>query len=114
MTRPGSRPCVDPLGGDPRRVGGWQREVERRALAHFALGPHPTTVTVDDPLHCGEPDTGPLELRPVVQPLERAEELLCVAHVESDAVVLDEEHRLAVPRLTAEAHMRRVAAAREL
>src|SRR5690348_16349147 len=39
-----------------------QSEVEGRAPARFALGPHAPAVAVDDALYDGEADAGPLEL----------------------------------------------------
>ena len=51
---------------------------------------------MNDAAHVGEPDTGALEFVATVEPLEDAEQLVHVLHVEADAVVANEHHRLAV------------------
>ena len=45
----------------------------------------------DDVAHVGQPDAGALEFLGAVQALEHAEKFVGIAHVEADAVVLDEE-----------------------
>src|SRR4030095_350332 len=54
----------------------------------------------------GKSDSGSLEGRVVVQPLERAEQLARVAHVEADAVVGHEERAFSVEVLRADLHPR--------
>ena len=73
-----------------------ESEVERRALVGLGVGPDAAAVAVDDPLHDGEADAGALIVLGPVQPLEDAEQLVGVAHVEADAVVLDEIGRIAL------------------
>src|SRR3970040_390525 len=65
-----------------------QRKMERRARVHRALAPAAPAVPGDDALHDGQTDAGALELLRAVQPLEHAEQLVVVAHVEPGAVVL--------------------------
>src|SRR5687768_3851013 len=77
-----------------------QGEMEAGALAGTALGPDAAAVAGHDALHDGEPDAGARELVGAVQPLEYAEELSDVAHVEADAVVahpVDAFRRLLAP-----------------
>src|SRR5207244_2614169 len=64
-----------------------QREIEARALLRLRFGPYPAAVAHDHALHDREADAGPGELVLAVQPLEHAEELRRVAHVEAHAVV---------------------------
>src|SRR6266542_550779 len=75
-------------------IGGFalEAEQERRARAGLRLRPHPPAVPLHDPLDDGEADPGPLILLGPVHPLEHPEQLVRVAHVESDAVVFDEIH----------------------
>src|SRR5438876_8322446 len=73
-----------------------ETEEERRAHAALRLGPHPSAMPIDDPLDDGKADPGPLVLLGPVHPLEHPEQLVGVAHVEADAVVLDEIHPMAL------------------
>src|SRR3970282_1860524 len=65
-----------------------QRKMESRARVHRALGPDPPAVPGEDARHDGQTHAGALELVRAVQPLEHAEQLVVVAHVEPGAVVL--------------------------
>ena len=51
-------------------------------------------VAADHPRTGGEPDAGALEVARGVQALKRAEQLVCILHVEAGAVVADEEAAL--------------------
>src|SRR5438093_1586472 len=62
-------------------------EVEGGALIGLGVGPDASAVALDDALHDGQADSGPLVLLGPVQPLEDAEQLVGVAHVEADPVV---------------------------
>src|SRR6187401_3392341 len=68
-------------------------EEESRPFAGLRFGPHSAAVPVDDPLHDRESHPRPRKLGRAVQPLEHAEELLVVLHVEAGAVVFHEEDR---------------------
>jgi hypothetical protein len=59
------------------------------------LGPHAPTVTLDDALDDGQTHAGALEILQAVQPLEHAEQLIGIFHVEAGAIVTDEENLLA-------------------
>src|SRR5665647_528263 len=72
-----------------------QRKAEGGAFLHLALGPHVAAVAADDALHGGQTDTRAFELAGRVQPLEGAEELVGIGHVEAGAVVAHEEGALA-------------------
>src|SRR5674476_1244706 len=72
-----------------------QREAEGGAFLHLALGPHVAAVAADDALHGGQTDTRAFELAGRVQPLEGAEQLVRIGHVEAGAVVAHEEGALA-------------------
>src|SRR5580658_9968104 len=74
--------------------GSRQREIHGRALALAAVGPHLAAMTGHDPVHDGQPDAGTFELIRGMQPLEDAEELLRIAHIEARAVVAHVVHRL--------------------
>src|SRR5215813_1653171 len=76
----------------PRGFGG--REVEGGAPVHDALCPDSAPVTGDDTLHGGEPDSGALEHFGAVEPLEHAEQLRYVPHIEPDAIVPHEDDDL--------------------
>src|SRR5256885_12484888 len=90
--------------GSVRELGGWpsfgQREIERRAFAGFALGPHAAAMAKHHALHDGEPHAGTRELPRAMQALEHAEQLAVISHVEAGAVVL---HVIDVPRILAAA-----------
>ena len=83
--------------------------MEGRPFIHGPLGPNTSAMSGNDALHGREADAGPLEIFGAVQALERAKELLRVAHVEAHAVVSHEEGRHAVVRFATEADVRRLA-----
>ena len=64
--------------------------MECRALARLRLGPDAAAVAVDDPLHDRQAHPRALVILGPVQPLEHAEELMGIPHVEPHAVVPDE------------------------
>src|SRR5439155_22745489 len=66
-----------------------QREGEGGPALDLGLGPRATAVAMDHALHDRQPHPGALVLLGAVQPLEDAEELVGVLHVESDPVVPD-------------------------
>src|SRR6266852_908482 len=66
---------------------GLEREIEGGAFAGPRVGPDPAAVAVDHPLDDGKAHAGSLVLFGAVEPLEPAEELVGVAHVEAGAVV---------------------------
>src|ERR1700733_2239787 len=72
------------------------------AAADLALGPDPAAMLGDDTLDDRQTDPGSGKLLRSVQPLEGAEKLADILHIESGAVVLDEEHSFAVLRAGAE------------
>src|SRR5258706_1435833 len=88
-------------------------EREGRALLDGALGPDPSSVALDDTRDRREADPRSLELVGAVQPLEGAEELVRVRHLEAGAVVPHEEVGR-VPVGAAELDPRRAVLAREL
>src|SRR5439155_23854148 len=65
-----------------------QGESEGRAFVDLPLRPDPPAVPLHDPLRQREPHAGSLELFGTMQPLEHAEQLVCVLHGEPDTVVL--------------------------
>src|SRR6266511_3010212 len=73
-----------------------EAEEERRSRAGLGLRPHSPAVPMHDPLDDGEADPGPLVFLGPVHPLKHPEQLVGVAHVEADAVVLDEIHPMAL------------------
>src|SRR5512138_3893365 len=68
-----------------REVG--QGEIEGRPFADFALCPGAPAVAADDASHIGQADASALKLLDVVQTLEHPEELVCLCHVEANAVI---------------------------
>src|SRR5204862_5699849 len=70
-----------------RGRGPFQREIERSALVDSALGPDAAPVPRHDPPDGGQTDAGAFELLGPVQPLEDAEQLVGILHVEPGAVV---------------------------
>src|SRR5262245_22775134 len=79
-----SRPahCRAPTCGNVGDSGVGEAEVERRALVLFAVDPDLSAVALDDPADDREADARALELVRGVQPLEHAEQLVHVLHVE--------------------------------
>src|SRR6185437_9178282 len=83
------------LCGRGVRLGGRriiQKKIKSGAFARLRIGPDPSAVAIDDPLHDCEADTGPRKLYGTVQPLKHAEQLFVVLHVEPRAVVLHVIH----------------------
>src|SRR6266704_3710241 len=95
----------------PRSLKG---EIEGGAAIDRPLGPHAAAVPVDDPLHRSEADAGPGKLLRRVEPLERAEQLVGVRHVEPHPIVPHEVHRMAVLRRDPELDPRLLALRGEL
>src|SRR5229473_1050872 len=69
---------------------GGHRKIERRAAADPALGPHATSMPIDDPMNCCQSDSRTSKFSVAVQPLKRLKQLLHICHVEPRAVVADE------------------------
>src|SRR5262245_27773069 len=67
-----------------------QGEKERSAFVELALGPHPSTMANDDPMHDSKPHTGAGKLIVRVQTLEHAEQFRLIARIEPGAVIADE------------------------
>src|SRR5216117_2490007 len=68
-----------------------KREEEDGAPADLRFGPDAPAVPVHDALHGREPDAGSGIFGCGMQPLERAEELVGIRHVEARSVVADEK-----------------------
>src|SRR6185436_17905178 len=68
-----------------------QGEIEAGSLVRFPFRPHVPAVTMNDPLHRGEPDAGAREFGRGVQPLERSKQFIRVLRIEAGAVVADVE-----------------------
>src|SRR5437660_12739144 len=83
-----------------RSCSSGQCEIERRAFARFALGPHAAAMTEHHALHDGESHASARELSRAMQALELPEQLAVISHVEAGAVVL---HVVDVPRILADA-----------
>src|SRR4030095_4418769 len=81
-----------------------QGEVEDSAASGFAFGPYPPLMPRYDALHDGKTDASTRKLFDTVQALKNAEELVVIAHVESDAVILDTVHGFILQFLTAYPH----------
>src|SRR6266851_4928171 len=75
----------------PAASGPSQGEVERCPLVHGAFRPDSAAVPIDDAPDGGEADARTLEVGGGMQPLEHAEQLVRVFHVEASAVVPDHE-----------------------
>src|SRR5262245_4820064 len=73
-----------------------QGEIKRGALVDDAFGPCAAAVPLDDAADVGQADARALELARGVQPLEYAEQLGGVLHVEACAVVADGDDVLLV------------------
>src|SRR3970282_1313459 len=69
-----------------------QRQTERRSFAHLPPAPAPPAVPGHHAPHDGKADAGSRKLLRRMQPLEHAEQLVVVLHIESGPVVLDKEH----------------------
>src|SRR3990172_3263154 len=91
-----------------------QRKIERGSFAHFALGPDPPAVPGHHAPHDGKADAGSRKLLRRMQPLEHAEKLVVVLHIESGAVVLDAVHALRAVLMAAHLDQRLLALAAEL
>src|SRR3984893_598528 len=68
-----------------------RREVECRALINRRFGPDSPAVAMDDALHDREADAGAFEILRAMQPLEHAEQLVGVSHIEASTIVADED-----------------------
>ena len=88
-----------------------QREQERRAFARFRFHPDPPSVAFDDSAAYGQPDSGSFMSRVRMQPLEQAENLFLVAHVDSDSVVAHAERPFPTAGLGRNPNLRRPLAA---
>src|SRR5205085_1391927 len=115
------RPRERPFGGGRPSSGGYdgavarrlrrgaldrQREAERAALAGRALRPDAAAVMLDDPLAHREPDAGAGIGALAVQPVERLEDLLRLALLHPDAVVLHSEPPGRIHAVGADRHAR--------
>src|SRR6266436_1177102 len=78
------------------QFGFGQRKIEGRAPIHGTLGPRPPAVPLHNPPHLGQTHANAFKLRAGMQPLEDAEELGPILHVETDAVIADEDNRFLV------------------
>src|SRR5258706_910151 len=72
---------------------GFQGKEKHRTLARLGVGPDTPAVPVHDALDCSKTDAFSGIVRLGVQPLEGAEELRGIGHVEAGAVVAHEERR---------------------
>src|SRR5882724_7421984 len=73
-----------------------QREKEGGTFVQLGFGPHPASMAGNQPMNDGKAHPGSGKLLDPVQTLEHAEELVVIAHVEADAVVLDEKSHVIV------------------
>src|ERR1700691_4679673 len=69
-----------------------QREEECGPFSHRRLAPDTATVTRDDSLYGRQADPGALKIRILVETLEWGEEFVGISHIESSAIILDEEN----------------------
>ena len=67
----------------------WQGEVEGCPFAQLSLRPDPAAVPVDDALDYGQADAGAFVFLGAVQPLEDAEQLVGIARIKPDPIILD-------------------------
>src|SRR5512135_2588103 len=74
-------------------MGPWQREIESRAGIDLAFRPGATTMPPDDAANIGKTDACAFKFAHCVKPLKNAEELVDVCHIETDAIIADEDHR---------------------
>src|SRR5262249_41617385 len=72
----------------------YQREIEGCAIVDPAFAPDAPTVALQDAAHRSQADPGALEFIFAVQTLEHTEQFVRVLHVESDAVIFDEDRDL--------------------
>src|SRR5882762_3527385 len=122
LSTTGSRsPVFPPSGLGLRHVAarffhaiGFEREVERGALARLGIGPDPAAMPVHDALDRRQPDPCALILVARVQALERAKELVGVRHVKAGAVVAHVENRAPIVAETADLYAWLVRLCREL
>ena len=73
-----------------------QREKESGPFVHLALSPGPARMAFDNAPDVGQPEACPFKFFAAMQALEKAEELLGLAHVEAGSIVLDEKNELVV------------------
>ena len=72
-------------------LGGAEGEIEGGPLIEGRFNPNPTAVAGDNPLGNGQADARALEGIGLMETLEDAEKSVSVGHIETDAVVADEE-----------------------
>src|SRR5579863_6766954 len=66
-----------------------EREVKSRSFIHFAFGPHPASVLLNDASHGGQANAGAFKVFRTMQALEDSEQFVHILHVEADAIVPD-------------------------
>src|SRR5262245_7803646 len=64
-----------------------KREIKRRAFIRLGIRPDTPAMLADDALNGCQPHSGAGKLFGVMQPLERAEQLAGIDHVESGAII---------------------------
>src|SRR5471030_895577 len=70
----------------------FQGEIKRRAFANLRFRPHAASVLVNHPLNGCEAYADALKILAPVKPLENAEQLVDVPHIEADPVVAHVNH----------------------
>src|SRR5215216_2222131 len=76
-----------------------QGKIERCTLVHLSFRPDAATMTLDDPLHDCQPNTGSFEFIFAVQALEHAKQLVHILDVKTCAVIADTIDQLTVAAL---------------
>jgi hypothetical protein len=95
-------------------VGSWpaKREIECGAFTRFGLGPDSAAMSMNDPRDGGQSNADAFEFVVPMQPLKRAEQVLCVGHIESGTVVSDKVNRFVIILLRSEGDLRYLFVAR--
>src|SRR5690606_33263778 len=86
--------------------GSWQAELEAGALARLGFRPDAPAMPRDDAMRDREPHAGAGKVIHAVQALEHAEQLVGVAGIEPDTIVLDAVDDLGALDAPADAHRR--------
>ena len=81
------------------RIRQWrvrQRQEEGCALIRRGLSPNTAAVLVNDSLDIRQTDSGAFELRRLVEALKHTEQLAGVCHIETCAIIANEDYSLPV------------------
>ena len=88
--------------------------MEGSVRVQLGFRPNAAAVLLDDPLHGRQSDPGSSKVFGTVQPLEDSKELVRVFHIETHAIIANEDDGFAILKPLADADNRKLAQSSEL